>query len=232
MRHDRTTRHDEGQERARRRDHRGRQPPDAAPTARLPTYRARASEATQLRARRKAEREGPVAFHLVRLTCTFLPRKDDVTVEWARFAVRLHPDAAARQPLVFDLYPQEVTKSVDRDVRVTVNPMIKFAQVAEASTGGGIAFGYRYSDLQPLVTGVVVDEGTTAVWDYRDAKGSAVRGWKKMYLLAKVPKEMASGDASLTVVADVSVRGAFRIPAIFGRRKELDVPSVIARLWG
>jgi hypothetical protein len=169
-------------------------------------------------------------FFLVRVSCSFLPRKDDVVVEWARFVVQLHADPEGRRPVVFDLYPREIEKTVERDVRISLSPSVKFTEV-EASAGG-VAFGYSYSELQPMVTGAEFDEGTKAVWDYEKAAGSPVRGWKKMYLLAKAPKGMARAEASLAVTADVSVRGIFRLPAVFRKPEQHGAPVVTARLWG
>ena len=177
-----------------------------------------------------AENLGSDDYYLVRLTCSFLPAKGELEIDWARFLVHLLEDAAGRRPVVFDLYPQDVTQAVEHDLRVTLTPSVKFTEV-EASAGG-VAFGYKYSELQPSVTAVTVDDGAKAVWDYERAKGSPVRGWKKMYLLVKAPPEMQAGEARIELAADVLIRGRIPLPVVFQRRREIAAQGVTARLWG
>ena len=65
-----------------------------------------------------------------------VPAVDDRTrIEWARFAVRLEPDAEGRTATAFDLHPLLVTQEVKRNVKVSLAPTIKFQEV-EAGLGG------------------------------------------------------------------------------------------------
>lgn len=80
-------------------------------------------------------------FYLVRLACSFRPLKDEKQVEWARFRVHLLPDNAGRQPVAFDLHPVMVTQEVKRNVRISLNPSLKFSEIEGEI--GEVEFGGR-----------------------------------------------------------------------------------------
>lgn len=142
-------------------------------------------------------------FYLVRLGCSFRPRKDDSQVEWARLLVRLLPDSAGHQPIAFDLHPLMVTQEVKRNVKVSLSPSLNFAEV-EASLGG-IEFGFEYAELQPTISASGLGEALPS-WDYAEAKGVMVQGGKWMHLLVKAPKGTTPVCATLDLAADVRVR--------------------------
>ncbi len=149
-------------------------------------------------------------FYLVRLACSFRPRRGESQVEWARFLVRLLPDSAGRQPIAFDLHPLRVTQEVRRNVKVTLGPALRFQEV-EAQVGE-LAFGFEYTELQPIISAAGVGEAVPS-WDYEEAKGVTVRGSKWMHLLLRAPRRMSPIRAILDLAADVALRG-FRLPAL------------------
>ncbi len=155
-------------------------------------------------------------FYLVRLGCSFRPRRGDNQVEWARFLVRLLPDNAGRQPIAFDLHPLMVTQEVKRNVRVSLSPSLKFTEI-EGSVGG-IEFGFEYPELQPIISAAGVGEAEPS-WDYEEAKGVMVQGGKWMHLLIKVPRGMTPVRAILDLVADVRVRDS-RVPVVVIRSRQ------------
>ncbi|MEW6718342.1 MAG: hypothetical protein AB1345_12695 [Chloroflexota bacterium] len=70
-------------------------------------------------------------FYLVRLPCSFRPRHNEIAIEWARYTLSLHP--VEGNPLIaFDLHPLMVTQEVKHNIRVTLNPALKFQEL-EAS---------------------------------------------------------------------------------------------------
>jgi len=155
-------------------------------------------------------------FYLVRLGCSFRPRKDDSQVEWARFLVRLLPDNAGRQPVAFDLHPLTVTQEIKRNVKVSLSPSLKFAEV-EGSLGG-IEFGFEYAELQPIISASGGGEALPS-WDYEQAKGAMVKGGKWMHLLVKSPKGATTVRATIDLAADVHVRDS-RLPVLALRDQE------------
>jgi hypothetical protein len=167
-------------------------------------------------------------FHFVRLCCSFRPLRDEVRIEWARFTVRLLPDGAGRQPIVFDLHPIEVTQEVRRNVKVTLSPTIKFHEV-EASVGG-VEFGFEYPELQPVVSGTGAGESEPS-WDYEAQRGLRLQGSKWMHLLLQAPRGMRPAMARLELTADVVHRG-IRLPALFRREQPEPLPGLTVQLWG
>jgi hypothetical protein len=167
-------------------------------------------------------------FFLVRLNCSFRPSSSRATIEWARFWVRLLSDTEGRQPIAFDVYPREVTKEIEREVRMTFSPSFTFGQVGAAV--GEAGFSLHYTQLEPVVTAAGVGESAVD-WSYEVAHGSYVLGSKWMYLVVKAPKGMPSAHVELDLVADVlTPRGALPV-ALFARRDEA-TDKLIAPLWG
>jgi hypothetical protein len=167
-------------------------------------------------------------FYLVRLACSFRPKRDEAQVEWARFLVRLLPGDAGHQPIAFDLHPLLVTQEVRRNVKVTLSPTLKFKEI-EADVGG-VEFGFEYPELQPIISAAGAGEAGPS-WDYQEAKGMRVQGSKWMHLLVKAPKEMPSGQAILDLAADVLVRGS-RLPVLVLRNRKEAEAHLTVRLWG
>lgn len=167
-------------------------------------------------------------FYLVRASCSFRPKKDESQVEWARFLVYLLPDSVARQPIAFDLHPLMVTQEVKRNVKVSLNPSLKFYEV-EGSIGG-IEFGFEYPELQPIISAAGGGEATPS-WDYEEAKGARVQGCKWMLLLVKAPKGTSPVRATFDLTADVRVRGS-RLAVLALRDKEQARAHLTVRLAG
>jgi len=169
---------------------------------------------------------GEADFYLVRLACSFRPRKEQSRVAWARFIVRLLPDSAARQPIAFDLHPLMVTQEVRRNVKVTLSPSLKFQEIGAEI--GGIEFGFEYPELQPLISAAGAGEERPS-WDYEEARGVAVQGSKWMHLLIKAPQGMEMVRAVLDLAADVQVRDS-RLPVLAIRDKEQARDRLTVRL--
>jgi hypothetical protein len=149
-------------------------------------------------------------FYLARLSCSFRPRKDESQVEWARFLVYLLPDNAAHQPIAFDLHPLMVTQEVRRNVKVSLNPSLKFYEIE--GEVGRIEFGFEYPELQPLISAAGGGEARPS-WDYAEAKGAMITGCKWMHLLVKAPKGTSPVRAVFDLAADVRVRDS-RLPVL------------------
>ena len=143
-------------------------------------------------------------FYLVRLSCSFRPRRNEIQISQARFIAELLPDRHHNQPIAFDLHPLAVNQEVKRNFTVTINPSLKFKEI-EGSLGS-TDFGIEYPELQPTIVAAGVGERRPS-WDYRKAKGIGIQGSKFMHLLLKVPKNMRKVRAKLKLTADLEVGG-------------------------
>ncbi|HEY0167696.1 MAG TPA: hypothetical protein VGB75_11705 [Jatrophihabitans sp.] len=167
-------------------------------------------------------------FYLVRFSCSFRPRSDDTSIEWARFVVSLlADDGEAEQPTVADLHPMEVHHEIKRQSRVSLSPTLHFYNV-EASLGEA-AFELEYAELQPIVTAAGAGE-STADWSYNEAKGLKIRGSKWMHMLVRSPKSSDSCTAKIDLVGDLMHHG-WRIPVARPRRVHERVDQLVVRLW-
>ena len=165
-------------------------------------------------------------FHLVRLACSFRPKRQEVQVEWARFGVTLLPDDRGRLPIAYDMHPLQLTTDVKRNVKVSLSPTVKFQ---ELEVGVGSAdFGFEYTELQPVISASGIGESEPS-WDFQSATGAQLIGSKWMHLLVRTPREMTTVNANLRLVADV-MRGAFRLP-VFARTGREAAEPLTVRLW-
>jgi hypothetical protein len=168
-------------------------------------------------------------FYLVRLSCSFRPVHEESRVEWARFrAVLLPHSSTGAQPIALDLYPQQVVQEVKRQIKVTLNPSLKFQEL-EVSLGSA-EFGFEYIEQIPVIS-AAIGAGFDPSWDYRAGPKREVQGTKWMYLLIKASKGLTSGRALLDVEADVLVRGV-RLPVTFWRQQEQAKAQLTVSLWG
>jgi hypothetical protein len=170
---------------------------------------------------------GKADFYVVRFGCSFRSKPKQVEVDWARFIVRLLPDAEGRQPVAFDLHPLMVTQDIKHNIKLALSPTLKFQQVeAEA---GGAQFGWEYTELQAVISAAGGNE-PEASWDYSVAKGvTTVQGTKWMHMLVKAPKGMPKAEVGLDLAADLKVRGG-DLPVLLPRPGAAE--AVTASLWG
>jgi hypothetical protein len=140
-------------------------------------------------------------FYLVRFSCSFRIPPNGNNIEWARFIVHLYPGEKG-QPIAFDLHPLMVTQEVKHNVKVTLNPSIKFQEIGASL--GSIDFGLEYLELHPIISATGIGEGNPS-WDYQEAKGSKILGSKFMYMLLKVPKAMRPVEAFIDLTADTTI---------------------------
>lgn len=163
-------------------------------------------------------------FFLVQLACSFRLGRD-TRVEWARFAAYLRPrNAAASNPLAFDLHPLEVYDQVARDVRVRVSPTLKFVEAAEASLGE-VALELKYNELIPVITAAGAQESNFS-WDLRETKEHPLRGARYFHALVKRPHGAEGVRASFEVAADVvTPRGLLQ--AVLHKKEAASLSRVI-----
>jgi hypothetical protein len=140
-------------------------------------------------------------FYIVRFSCSFRPMLSGKEIEWARFIIQLYPGEKG-QPIAFDLHPLMVTQEIKHNVKLTLNPTIKFQEVGASL--GGVDFGWEYIELHPIISAAGIGEGQ-ASWDYEESKGSKVQGSKFMHMLLKVPKGLRPVEAFLDLTADVKI---------------------------
>jgi len=167
-------------------------------------------------------------FYLVRLSCSFRPVHHESRVHWARFRVTLLPNHLSQVPIAMDLYPLEVTQQIDHQIRVSLDPTLKFCEI-EVSPGS-VEFGLEYRELQPRISASGAGQADPS-WDYSETRGITIQGSKWMYLLVKAPKGMPVGTATLDLVADVEVR-KLRLPGLVLRDQKQAETQLTVRLWG
>jgi hypothetical protein len=167
-------------------------------------------------------------YYLVRLSCSFRVRPNDLEIEWARFSIALETDHTGRQPLAVDLHPMTVAHKVQRDVKVALKPSLKFGPVTVGGLEAGV--GLQYTLLEPEVSAAGVGE-PTASWDYQATKITPLRGSKCMHLLVEAPTGMTAGEATINLDADL-LHGGHRLPAILRRREADQAEPFKTSLWG
>jgi hypothetical protein len=161
-------------------------------------------------------------FYLVRLHCSFRPSKEDIAIDWARFALELR---GSPPPTAEAIHPEVVEEEVNTARKFTLMPSLTFAEVGVA--GGEAAFGFEYKRLEPFVWGAR-EPVTTPSWDFQPTTGHRLYGSRQMYVLVRASPGATKGMARLHLVADLSVKRR-----LIGRAKlRRDLPPLEALLWG
>ncbi|MBM3748798.1 MAG: hypothetical protein FJW34_23745 [Acidobacteria bacterium] len=141
-------------------------------------------------------------FYLLLLACSFRPERNS-QVEWARFAAYLRPKAGRENPIAFDLYPREVYDETKTDVKVSVAPSLKFAEVALSP--GEVVTTIEFRKLEPVIIGYGALESAPN-WDFQKHKDQPLRGSKFGYLIVKKPRRAEAVRLTLNITADVVTR--------------------------
>ena len=141
-------------------------------------------------------------FYLLLLACSFRPERGS-HVERARFTVYLRPKAGQESPIAFDLYPREIYDETKTDVKVSIAPSLKFADVALSP--GEVVTTLEFRKLEPVVIGYGVLESAPN-WDFHQHKDQPLRGSKFGYLIVKKPRSAEAVRLALDITADVVTR--------------------------
>ena len=141
-------------------------------------------------------------FYLLLLACSFRPERGS-HVEWARFTAYLRPKAGQETPIAFDMYPREIYDETKTDVKVSIDPSLKFAGVALSP--GQIVTTIEFRKLEPVVIGYGVLEPTPN-WDFEKYGDQPLRGSKFGYLIVKKPRSAEAVRLTLDITADVVTR--------------------------
>lgn len=145
--------------------------------------------------------------YVAQFACSFRLARN-TQVEWARFSVYMQPRTGSTSPLTLDLHPLEVYDQVQRDVRIVLDPSLKFGQVEAAL--GEVAFELKYNELVPVITAAGVQESHFS-WDLRKTDEHPLQGTRFFHALIKRPQEAQGVRAIFVLDADVvTPRGVLR----------------------
>lgn len=160
-------------------------------------------------------------FFLLQLACSFRPRQG-TEVDWARFEVSLRTGGTGQQPVAFDMYPREVTTRIDRDVKLSISPSLKFAGI-EAGVGS-LSTDIAMTRVEPSVIAYGLMESEPA-WDYTAHAQAPLVGSRFGYIIVQRRKGAAAMTAVLRIVARVKAAGGiFRASLRTESGERLTVP--------
>jgi hypothetical protein len=162
-------------------------------------------------------------FYLVRLHCSFRPKRNEIEIEWARFVVQLLGLDGSEAPSAEAMHPEQEVSEVTKSRKFTLSPSLAFEPV-DVSVGE-IAFGIDYKALEPRVWGAR-DPADTPSWDYEPTHAQALYGSREMHLLVRAPTGAKGADARLHLVADIKRK------RLIGRGTlNRDQPPLQVTLW-
>ena len=146
-------------------------------------------------------------FRLLQLAFSFHPKRG-TQVNWARFEVGLDLGEGSASAVAYDVYPKEVTKRVDRNVKLTISPSLKLAG-AEASLGS-LTTDIAMAKVEPSVIAYGLMEATPS-WDFTAHPQAPLVGSRFVYIIVQKPKGSGPLTANLRIVVNVAgPRGMFR----------------------
>lgn len=153
---------------------------------------------------------------LLRMACSFRPKKTETTVAWARYTATLLPVAGGRAPVAIDMFPMTVEAERKVSRTLTLSPSLKVMEV-EGSLGQA-SVAIEYPAVEPLISAGGIQEDVLS-WDFAEAPGHAVQGGKLLLAVVVVPREATELEVGCAVEADLRHRG-WRLPAWLGGSKE------------
>jgi len=156
-------------------------------------------------------RLGEHSFRLVRFAVSFRARRDNLQIDFARFAVELVGAAGqsgdgvklAEDPIAYDLFPSEVLSDQRRDLAVTLAPTLKFSEIEGSIGKANLAL--HLGAVIPVVSAAGIGENVFD-WSYEATDDHPVVGSKWMFALLRAPALVKSCVARLSVSADIRVK--------------------------
>lgn len=143
-------------------------------------------------------------FYVIRLSCSFLPRLEQIAIEWARYEIFFYQNNDS-EFTVYDLIPMSVTQPVTHKTMFKISPKLSFMQV-EADIGSA-SHGIEYNEMYPIIYGAGAGE-EVASWTFQGYKSTPIQGGKFMFVLLKTPKGVEPRFASVTMNANIKAYGA------------------------
>lgn len=150
-------------------------------------------------------------YYFIRLACSFRPQYKEIAIENAKFCLFFQP-TNGEIPIAYDMHPILIENEVKKNVKVSLNPTLKFFQI-EADIGK-IDFGFEYNELIPSISATGLME-TNPAWEYQEAPGYSIQGSKLMHILLRAPKGQHPIMASASLDAKLRANGSL-LNAVFG----------------
>jgi hypothetical protein len=172
----------------------------------------------------------PRDFYLVRLWCSFLSFGTDLVLDHAHFKITLvAPGADSAAVVAHDLYPSEVMHSVKRNVKFTLSPELKFAQIAGKL--GSVDYGFEYEELQPSIVAAGQGQATPS-WMFAATKANPLLGGKAVHMMVAAPAGTPSANVELDLVVHLTKPGFLPLPmGILDAKGEIPAEPVKSALW-
>jgi hypothetical protein len=144
-------------------------------------------------------------MYIIRMSCSFRPKEEQLAIAWARFTVSLLPNRG-HQVTAYDLFPLHVTQTMEKKVKVSLTPTLNFSSIGASL--GEMTHEIEYQEIRPVVYASGAGESNPA-WDYLESKGYPIYGSKYMYLVLAVPKKFTPIVATITMVGRIRYYGSF-----------------------
>jgi hypothetical protein len=172
----------------------------------------------------------PRDFYLVRLWCSFLSFRTDLVFDHAHFQVTLAaPGTDTTTVVAHDLYPSEVMYKVKRNVKFSLSPELKFAELGGGV--GGVEYGFEYDELQPSIVAAGQGQATPS-WVFAATKGSRLLGGKAVHMVVAAPAGTPSAEAALELIVHVTKPGLIPLPmGILDAKGQVPAEPLTVTLW-
>src|SRR6266481_4547624 len=127
--------------------------------------------------------QGDETYLLVRFAFSLTPPENH-EVEESRLSIQLHCSGTVA-PVVFDLFPCEVTEEANTDVKVAIKPTLKIKKVVEVSPGS-LESTIHFTKVEPIVTTAGIG-GANLTWFFRKHARYPIIGTRMVYAIIGYP---------------------------------------------
>lgn len=146
-------------------------------------------------------------FYLIRLACSFRPRHRGVIIKQASFSLQFEYKRGHKEPVLFDMYPGTLYYRSKKDVKVKINPTLKFFE-SEVSLGEA-SYEFCYDSISPQIISYGIGE-SRAEWDYvydKLPESIPIEGSKIMLIIVKTEKGSRPYYGNVLIKADLLSQG-------------------------
>jgi hypothetical protein len=157
--------------------------------------------------------QGDETHLLLRFAYSLTPPKNH-EIEDATLSVGFSCDGPTAQPVVFDLFPQEVLEESKTDLKLSVKPTLKMKE-AEASLVS-LEASISVPKVEPIVTTAGLG-GAKLSWHYRKHKRHPLIGTRMTYAIVGYPSAAERMSIQVGLTANVSGKfgfGLVKIPSV------------------
>jgi hypothetical protein len=146
---------------------------------------------------------GDKRYGLARFAFSLRP-KNNQKIRKVELTIYLQAQDGGKNPIIFDLFPKNLTEEQQGEIKAGINPKLKFTQVAEASIGS-IEVTTSRRKAQAVITADGIGENT-ARWTFQAHPTTPLIGSQIVYATVELPRSTTTTCVTVQISAEVTTK--------------------------